>query len=87
MQDAQQAHAVALAAALRASGTDADLALRAEKAKAFFSRAGRSGMQQAIYLGPDDIARGTVRVKNLADRTEREVAFDALARGTPPATA
>ena len=44
---------------------------------------GTGRFQYAIYLGPDDIARGVVRVKRLTDRTERELALAEL--GANPA--
>jgi histidyl-tRNA synthetase len=74
MEEGQQALAISVAAALRAGGRNVDLALRSEKPKAFFSRAGRGSFTEGIYIGPDDVARGTLRIKDLASRTEREVA-------------
>jgi len=42
-------------------------------------RAGRQGgFQKAIYVGPDDVARGAVRIKNLDDRTEEEKPLTSL---------
>jgi histidyl-tRNA synthetase len=73
MDEAQRSAAIRLAASLRNQGRNVNLGLSREKPKAFFSRAGKSGVGEAIYVGPDDLARGTVRVKNLADRTEREL--------------
>ena len=49
-----------------------DLALHAEKPRQFFGRVGKGEFQKAVYVGPDDVARGTVRIKNLDDRTEEE---------------
>jgi len=72
MEEAQRATAVSIAAALRKSGTAVDLGLRPERAKAFFARAGKSN-QNAIYIGPDDIGKGSVRVKDLMTRAEKEV--------------
>ena len=78
MDAAQQADALALAQGLRNAGRPVDLALHADKPRAFFSRVGTGRFQHAIYLGPDDVARGVVRVKRLAERTEREIALSAL---------
>jgi histidyl-tRNA synthetase len=72
MEDAQQETAVRVAHAYRAAGTHVDLALHAEKPKAFFGRTGKAGFRRGIYIGPDDLLRGTIRVKNLTDRTETE---------------
>jgi histidyl-tRNA synthetase len=73
MEEAQRLAAVSLATEMRKHGHRVDLALRAEKAKSFFARASRESGSEAVYLGPDDIAAGEARVKNLADRTERKV--------------
>lgn len=81
MEDDQMAAAVGIAQALRRSGRNVDLGLRAEKAKAFFSRVGKSVAREAIYLGPDDVARGIVRIKDLASRTEREVLIAEVGQG------
>jgi histidyl-tRNA synthetase len=65
--------ATRLAARFRSEGLNVDLALAAEKPKKFFKRAGAIGAQQAIYLGPDDVAAGIARLKDLATREEREI--------------
>lgn len=75
MDDSQRAVAVAIATAQRRKGVHADLALHAEKPKHFFARVGNAGFRRAIYLGPDDLARGSARLKNLADRSETETPF------------
>ena len=64
-------------------GQRVDLGLHAEKPKNFFARAGKGGVARAIYIGPDDIARGTVRIKNLADRAETETVIATLTAPTP----
>lgn len=79
--------ALRVAATLRARGTPVDLALRPEKARAFFGRAGRSRAREALYIGPDDLARGTLRIKDLETRTEREVPLATLLAGPPWASA
>lgn len=78
MQDGQRSVALALAAGLRRRGRKVDLGLSAEKARNFFSRAGKGVFKEAIYLGPDDVAAGTVRIKNLETREEREVPIEDL---------
>lgn len=76
MQGGQRETAMRLAKKLRADGRCVDLALQSEKARVFFSRAGKRGYREAIYIGPDDVASGSVRVKDLAKRTEREVSLE-----------
>lgn len=82
MTEAQRAVAIAIAFALRRQGRRVDLGLHAEKPKNFFARAGKGSVAHAIFIGPDDTAKGTVRIKNLADRSETETPVVALT--TPP---
>lgn len=73
MEPAQHITAVRIAAAFRQKGESVSLALSPEKPKTFFSRAGKSAASRAIYIGPDDIASGTVRIKTLADRSQKTI--------------
>ena len=66
----QRDAALALAAKLRAAGEDVNLALRKAKPKQFFARAGASSCAKAVFLGPDDVAAGTAKMKDLATREE-----------------
>jgi histidyl-tRNA synthetase len=70
MQPEQQQAAVLLAARFRRAGQRVDLALKPEKPRAFFSRTGKTGVPKALYVGPDDVASGTVRIKDMATREE-----------------
>ena len=65
--------AVRLAARLRRDGERVDLALRPQKPKKFFSHADQSGAAKAIFLGPDDVAKGLARLKNMDTREETEI--------------
>jgi histidyl-tRNA synthetase len=78
MDGAQRDDAVRIANGLRRSGRQVDLALHPEKPKAFFARAGAGGYREAILIGPDDVLKGRVRIKHLANRTETEVAIATL---------
>lgn len=78
MEEAQRDTAIRLARSLRDSGACVDLALHPEKPKHFFGRTGKAGFQRGLYIGPDDIVRGSVRIKNLADRTEQELTLASL---------
>lgn len=73
MHKDQQNHAIKIANKLRATGINVDLALSAEKAKKFFSRCNKTGFEEAVYIGPDDVSSGEIRIKNLATREERTV--------------
>ena len=69
----QRDAAVRLAARLRSQGESVDLALRAQKPKKFFSRAGSCGVAKAVFLGPDDVEKGVAKIKDLATREEKEI--------------
>ncbi len=72
MQPEQRDAATRLAARLRAAGRNVDLRLHAQKAKAFFAAAAQRATH-AAYVGPDDVAAGSVRMKNLSTREETSV--------------
>ncbi|MBQ1907861.1 MAG: hypothetical protein II173_06775, partial [Firmicutes bacterium] len=71
----QRDAAVAFAAKLRKEGECVNLSLRSQKPKKFFAHAAESGAAKAVFLGPDDVARGAVRVKDLSTREEQEVSL------------
>ena len=73
-----RALAMRVAAAWRAAGRSCDLALSPEKPRKFFNRADRIGAVQAIYLGPDEAARGRFAVKCMADGSQREATLATL---------
>jgi len=69
----QRDAAVRLAGRLRSEGERVDLALRPMKPKKFFSRADSCGAARAVFLGPDDVGRGTARLKDMEKREETEI--------------
>ena len=69
----QRDAALALAAKLRASGECVNLALRKQKPKQFFAHAGASSCAKAVFIGPDDVAAGQAKMKDLATREETTV--------------
>ena len=71
MTDEQRDAAVALAARLRREGKSVDLTLKHMKPKKFFSRADSIHAAEAVYIGPDDVAQGSARIKNLQTREEQ----------------
>lgn len=75
MRPEQKLIAIQVAAELRRQGRRVDTRLKPEKAKAFFSHAARAGSAEAVYIGPDDVESGTLRIKDLATREQREVAL------------
>lgn len=78
MKTEQRDYAIQIACRFRQSGRDVDLSTREEKAKSFFSRVGKGGFEEAVYLGPDDVESGSFRVKNLESRSEREEPFPSI---------
>ena len=71
----QRDAAVALAARLRAEGKAVDLALSPLKPKNFFKRAGEGTCAYAVFIGPDDVASGVAKLKDLATRGETPLAL------------
>ena len=71
----QRDAAVRIAARLRSGGEAVDLSLKKSKPKQFFARAGAGTCAKAVFLGPDDVASGKAKMKDLATREETEVAL------------
>ena len=71
----QRDAATRLASRLRADGEPVDLMLARLKPKQFFSRAAAGNAADAIFIGPDDVTRGTAKRKNLATREETDIAL------------
>ena len=71
----QRDAAVALAAKLRGEGESVSLSLRSQKPKKFFSHADSGGAAKAVFLGPDDVANGVARMKDMATREEKEISL------------
>lgn len=67
----QQSVAIQVAAALRRQGASVNLLLTPVKARTFFSKANAAEARQAVLIGADDLAANTIRLKNLADRSEQ----------------
>jgi histidyl-tRNA synthetase len=69
----QREAATRLARTLREAGEKVDLMLARQKPKQFFSRASASTAAEAVFIGPDDVAKGAAKRKNLATREETEL--------------
>jgi len=70
MDEAQRPVAMRIAAELRREGKHVDLFLNPDKAKRFFARAAKRDFQEAVFIGPDDVEKGTFRLKDLRTREE-----------------
>lgn len=66
----QREAAVRLTSQLRRDGESVNLALHNQKPKKFFSNADATGVAFAIFIGPDDVEKGKVKVKNMTTREE-----------------
>jgi histidyl-tRNA synthetase len=71
----QREAATRLARSLREQGERVDLMLARLKPKQFFARAGASDAADAIFIGPDDVAAGSAKRKNLTTREETPIAL------------
>jgi histidyl-tRNA synthetase len=74
----QRPVALALAHRLRAAGKGVAYALREQPLKKQFSAAGTAGARAVIVLGPDEVARGVARVRDMGTGSEREVTIAEL---------
>ncbi len=74
----QREAATRLARALREKGEKVDLMLSRQKPKQFFSRASSGTSADAVFIGPDDVALGTAKRKNLATREETALPIPGL---------
>jgi histidyl-tRNA synthetase len=70
--EAQRAAAIALAQRLRADGRSVELVLGDTRPKRVLADADKSGAARVWLLGPDEAARGVVRVRELATGAERD---------------
>lgn len=84
MEDAQRVSAISIAQAIRNRLFTVDLGLHPEKPKHFFARASADGCRTAIYIGPDDLAHGSIRLKDLDRRSETEIPIAELKDGNAP---
>jgi len=69
-----------LAATLRAKGIRCGMELEAKSMKAQMRKADRIGAQKVIIRGEDEISKGTVVVKNMADGSQTEERLEEVVR-------
>jgi histidyl-tRNA synthetase len=68
----ERALAIRVARALRRRGETVELVLGALKPKRVFADANKAGARHVYMIGPDERARGVVRVKDLATEAQRD---------------
>ena len=69
----QRSEALRIAQRLRARDHSVAYALREQGVGKQLKAAGKEGAVEALIVGPDELARGVITVRNLADGTEREL--------------
>jgi len=69
----QRDAATRLARQLRDKGEAVNLMLAPQKPKKFFERASASAAADAVFIGPDDVERGSAKRKNLTTREECDI--------------
>jgi histidyl-tRNA synthetase len=70
--EAQRAAAIRVAERLRAEGRAVELVLGESRPKRVLADADKAGARSVWLLGPDEAARGVVKVRDLAGGTERD---------------
>jgi histidyl-tRNA synthetase len=79
MGEAAEARAIGILADLRRAGIATDMAFKGNM-KRRMAKADAQGARFAVIIGDDELAKGVASVKLLGAGTQREVAFDDLAR-------
>jgi len=72
LDEAQRSAAIRVAERLRAQGHAVELVLGETRLKRVFADADKSGARSVWLLGPDEAARGVVKVRDLASGAERD---------------
>ena len=70
--------AMSIAHRLREAGHSVSYPLKAQNVGKQFKAAARDGAQKVLVVGPDEIARGVVRLRDLTTGDEADVALDEL---------
>ena len=66
--------------ALRRAGLSGDLDFEARSVKAQMRSANKSGARYALFIGPDEAAKGAVKLKDMKDGVEQTVPLDEAVR-------
>jgi histidyl-tRNA synthetase len=75
--DGERAAAFVLCQKLRDAGFSCDTDFEQKSLKAIFKGADKRGVRLMLILGPDEVAQGKVKLKDLAARAESDLANDA----------
>ena len=74
----QRSDALGIAQKLRARGHSVAYALKEQGVGKQLKAAGKEGAEEAVLVGPDELARGVVTVRSMTDGSERELALGEL---------
>ncbi len=74
----QRSQALEIAQKLRARGHSVAYALRQQGVGKQLKAAGKEGAEEAILVGPDELARGVVTVRSMSDGSERDLPLKEL---------
>jgi histidyl-tRNA synthetase len=80
MGDAATRHAVSVARDLRGANLNIEMLSPERKIKTLLTRASKIGARFAVIIGDDELARGVVQLRDLNQKTQREVAASEAAR-------
>jgi histidyl-tRNA synthetase len=74
--------ALRIAAALRAGGRSVIYPYRTAGVGKAIKAAAAAGAREVVIVGPDEVAAGVAKIRNLADASERQVALASLREGS-----
>ena len=74
--DNEKPSAIAVARRLREAGRRVELCLGRSKLKRVLGDADKAGAERVYLIGEDELSRGVVKVRNLAEKEEHEEALD-----------
>ena len=80
----QRALAFQLAQQCRDAGISCEFDHQSRSLKAQFKQANKLGCAQVVVLGPDEVAAGVVKLRDMVTHEEREVSLDGLANALLP---
>jgi histidyl-tRNA synthetase len=72
LSEAERPAAIRVASRLRAAGRSVELVLGASRPKRALADADRAGAARVVLIGPDELARGVMKIRDLRTRQERE---------------
>jgi len=75
--EAERTTAVRVATALRAEGRSVELVLGSARAKRALADAGKAGAERVVLIGPEELARGVMKIRDLQAREDAELPLPA----------